>query len=457
VGKNKTHFVCQECGTIAPKWLGRCPGCGAWNSMVEELIKVQGPSRNKNNPHGSPGTLAKPITEIEMQGEERSPTGCNELDRVLGGGLVPGSTVLVGGDPGIGKSTLLLSAGAKLARCGQKVLYVSGEESEKQIRLRAERIDACSDSLYLASEVDLDSVLSLIEEFGAGTVVVDSIQTVSYAELSSAPGSVSQVRESAARLVRAAKETPCALLMVGHVTKEGGLAGPRVLEHMVDAVLYFEGERGHPYRILRAVKNRYGSTNEIGLFEMTGLGLREVDNPSEMFLTQRPESTSGSTVLAAMEGTRPLLVEIQALVIAPSGMGVPRRTCLGMDPNRIALLLAVLEKKAGLAIAASDVFVNVAGGIRLVEPAADLASALSMASSFLDKPLQKGTAVFGEVGLAGEVRAVSRADSRISEAEKLGFKQVILPLGNLNRMEKVTPDLELIGVENLDETLESVF
>jgi len=452
LAKVRSEFVCQECGARAPRWMGRCAGCGTWGSLVEEVVEraaSAGPARRKSE--------ACAISAVPAEGEARVETGIGELDRVLGGGLVAGSAILIGGDPGIGKSTLLLSAGHQLADSGARVLYVSGEESLRQIRLRGERIGASADGLLLLAETGLSAIKAAARELKPDLLVVDSIQTVSCEELASSPGSVSQVREAAAQLVRQAKETDAPLALVGHVTKEGHLAGPRVLEHMVDTVLSFEGERGHPYRVLRAVKNRFGSTNEIGLFEMKGDGLRQVDNPSEMFLTERSEATSGSAVIAAVEGTRPLLVEVQALVSTPSGIGMPRRTAIGIDPNRVALLVAVLEKKAGLQIASSDVFVNVAGGIRLEEPAADLGTTLALASSLLDRPLAAGTVLFGEVGLAGEVRPVGRADARLGEARKLGFERAVLPAGNLARLGDEALGLDCSGVESLNQALEVAF
>ena len=454
MAKVKSEFVCQECGTRAPRWLGRCPGCEAWGSLVEEVIEraSPGPAAARRSK-----AAACAITDVPTEGDARVSTGISELDRVLGGGLVAGSAILIGGDPGIGKSTLLLSAGHHLALSGARVLYVSGEESLSQIKLRGDRIGASAENLLLLAETGLPAIKAAARELKPDLLVVDSIQTVSCEELQSSPGSVSQVREAAAQLVRQAKETGMPVALVGHVTKDGHLAGPRVLEHMVDTVLNFEGERGHPYRVLRAAKNRFGSTNEIGLFEMKGDGLRQVDNPSEMFLTERSEATSGSAVIAAVEGTRPLLVEVQALVCTPSGIGMPRRTAIGIDPSRVALLVAVLEKKAGLQIAANDVFVNVAGGIRLEEPAADLGASLALASSLLDRPLAAGTVIFGEVGLAGEVRPVGRAEARLAEARKLGFERALLPAANLSRIGGGWEGLICSGVENLAQALEAAF
>lgn len=429
--RQKTVFSCSQCGAQSPKWLGKCPDCGAWNSMAEERQSspkaAQGRgmlSAAKNSP--------MPISQVPPQTEVRRSCGISELDRVLGGGLVPGSLVLIGGDPGIGKSTLLLQAMQHLAGQGP-VLYVSGEESAAQTRLRGERLGVDAPNLLVLAENSLEEIIAQVEQHKPQSLVVDSIQTVWTQALESAPGSVSQVRESAGRLMMLAKGSNLPVFLVGHVTKDGSLAGPRVLEHMVDTVLYFEGDRGHPYRILRAVKNRFGSTNEIGVFEMKAGGLAEVANPSELFLAERPLDAPGSVVTASLEGSRTLLVEIQALV-SPSAYGTPRRTTIGVDSNRLALLVAVLEKKAGLHLAGQDIFLNVAGGARLSEPAADLAILLAVASSHLDRPVDPQTVVFGEVGLAGEVRAVTQPEPRLAEAEKLGFKNCLLPAAHLKRL-----------------------
>lgn len=395
-------------------------------------------------------SVPMPINEVPPQAEQRLSCGIVELDRVLGGGLVPGSLVLIGGDPGIGKSTLLLQAMHHLASLGT-VLYVSGEESAAQTRLRGERLGVTDKQLLVLAENCLEEIISQVEKLKPTAVVVDSIQTVWTQSMESAPGSVSQVRESAGKLMLLAKSSGIPVFIVGHVTKDGAIAGPRVLEHMVDTVLYFEGDRGHPYRILRAVKNRFGSTNEIGVFEMKSGGLAEVTNPSELFLSERPLDAPGSVVTASLEGSRTLLVEIQALV-TPSVYGTPRRTTLGVDSNRLALLVAVLEKKAGLHLGGQDIFLNVAGGARLTEPAADLAILLAVASSHLDRPVNPDCVIFGEVGLAGEVRAVTQPEQRIGEAVKLGFKRAILPAGNLRRIEK--SKLELLDVINVSDVLQ---
>ena len=439
--RTKTVFSCSQCGCQTPKWLGKCPDCGAWNSMTEEQQVSAAAARSGRVLPGK--SVALPIGEVPPQAEARLGCGISELDRVLGGGLVPGSLVLIGGDPGIGKSTLLLQAMHHLAAEGP-VLYVSGEESAAQTRLRGERLGVSGRQLLVLAENGLEEIVSQVGRLKPRAVVVDSIQTVWTQALESAPGSVSQVRESAGRLMLLAKGSGIPIFIVGHVTKDGAIAGPRVLEHMVDTVLYFEGDRGHPYRILRAVKNRFGSTNEIGVFEMKSGGLAEVDNPSELFLSERPLDAPGSVVTASLEGSRTLLVEIQALV-TPSAYGTPRRTTIGVDSNRLALLVAVLEKKAGLHLGGQDIFLNVAGGARLSEPAADLAMLLAVASSHLDRPVPAQAVVFGEVGLAGEVRAITQPEPRISEAAKLGFSQCVLPSGNLRRLERGALDLQGVG------------
>lgn len=444
--KQKTIFTCQKCGSQSPKWLGKCPDCSAWNSMAEEVV-------GKPMPGGVSTERSRPIPicDVPAQSETRVETGVGELDRVLGGGIVPGSLVLIGGDPGIGKSTLLLQAMHNLAERAGEVLYVSGEESASQTRLRGERLNASHKRLLILAENSLEAILTHATALKPRAMVVDSIQTVWTSALESAPGSVSQVRESAGKLMVLAKGSGIPVFIVGHVTKDGAIAGPRVLEHMVDTVLYFEGDGSHPFRILRAVKNRFGSTNEIGVFEMKQEGLCCVDNPSELFLSERPLGVSGSVVTASLEGSRPLLVELQALVTQTS-FGVPRRTTIGVDHNRLALLVAVLEKKVGLHLAGQDIFLNAAGGVRLNEPAADLAMIMAVASSHLDKAIAPQTVVLGEVGLAGEVRAVTQPEQRIAEAEKLGFQTCILPAGNLKRLKK--GKIKLQGVATVDEAMQ---
>ncbi|MDF9407511.1 DNA repair protein RadA [Pelotomaculum isophthalicicum JI] len=416
----KSFFQCSVCGHQSTRWLGRCPGCGAWNSLVEELGSRQIAGR-------TPGreVIPSPVTEIPALGEERLPVGIDELDRVLGGGVVPGSLILVGGDPGIGKSTLLLQIAYRFSDRLQ-VLYVSGEESVRQIRIRADRLGALSPNLLLVAETDIDLIERHLNDVNPPVAIIDSIQTMFKNDLGSVPGSVGQVRECTAQLMRLAKATGISVFLVGHVTKEGLLAGPRVLEHMVDTVLYLEGDRHQSFRILRGVKNRFGSTNEIGVFEMRGQGLVEVANPSLLFLNQYPgESVPGTAVVSSLEGSRPLLVEIQALV-SPAGYGVPRRMTAGVDHNRVALIAAVLEKRIGLNLGSNDIYVNAVGGVKLDEPAVDLGIALALTSSFRDVPVESGLAAAGEIGLAGELRPVPGAAKRVNEAFKLGFNRFLL-------------------------------
>ena len=424
-GKNVTVYFCQSCGYESSKWMGQCPGCKEWNTFVEEVVEKKTAGKLKSVAGGNQELKSYKLSEIDMQEKERMKTRFPELDRVLGGGVVPGSMILVGGDPGIGKSTLLLQVCRNLSDT-MSVLYVSGEESLQQIKMRAERIGTFSDNLQLLCETNLERVEQVIERQKPNVVIIDSIQTMYNEEVSSAPGSVSQVRESTGRLMQIAKGMGITVFIVGHVTKEGVVAGPRVLEHMVDTVLYFEGDRHASYRILRGVKNRFGSTNEIGVFEMCEEGLREVANPSEFMLNGKPEGASGSVVACSMEGTRPVLLEVQALV-CHSSFGIPRRTAAGTDLNRVNLLMAVLEKRAGISLSNCDAYVNIAGGIRMSEPAIDLGIVMAIASSYKDKAIDEKTICFGEVGLSGEVRAVNMAQQRVAEARKLGFDTVILP------------------------------
>ena len=421
----KTVYFCQECGYESAKWMGQCPGCKAWNTFVEETVSAKKPASGTT---GRTEKRQEPVIlrDISLSEDERQTTKIGELDRVLGGGIVPGSLVLVGGDPGIGKSTLLLQVCRNLAERQVSVLYISGEESLRQIKLRANRIGEFSDKLQLLCETNLEVIREVIQRKKPEVVVIDSIQTMFHEDVSSAPGSVSQVRESTNILMQIAKGMGVSIFIVGHVTKEGNVAGPRVLEHMVDTVLYFEGDRHASYRILRAVKNRFGSTNEIGVFEMCGTGLEEVKNPSEFLLNGRPEDASGSVVACSMEGTRPILVEIQALV-CQSNFGIPRRTAVGPDFNRVNLLMAVLEKKVGIHLGSSDAYVNIAGGMKMTEPAIDLGICLAVVSSCKDIVIPDNVMVFGEVGLSGEIRAVSMAGQRVQEAKKLGFETVMLP------------------------------
>ena len=453
MAKRKTKFLCQECGYESLKWMGKCPGCHQWNTMVEEVVEQNVSDKRSYSSFGD-SAMRKPVSiqSVKRELEPRIHTEMDELNRVLGGGIVPGSLVLVGGDPGIGKSTLLLQTSYSLARQGEKVLYISGEESVKQTKIRADRLNINEEELFVLAETNMEWIELAINDIDPAFVVVDSIQTVYDPEVVSAPGSVSQVRECTARLMRIAKTKGIATFIVGHVTKEGSIAGPRLLEHMVDAVLYFEGERHHAYRLLRAVKNRFGSTNELGVFEIKVSGLHEVANPSEIFLEERSKGAAGSTVVPSLEGTRTIMVEIQALV-SPTSFGYPRRTANGMDHNRVSLLMAVLEKRVGLLLQNQDAYLNVAGGVRLDEPAIDLAIAVSIASSFRDRPTNPGDVIIGEVGLTGEVRRVSRIDQRIHEAAKLGFTRAIVPKKNIGGG-MIPSGIQVIGVENVKQALE---
>jgi DNA repair protein RadA/Sms len=450
----KSIYCCQTCGYQTPKWMGKCPDCGTWDSIVEERAAV-GSFRDGGRALTNQQTAPVAIDSIELEKESRLLTDIQEFDRVLGGGLVPGTLVLIGGDPGIGKSTLMLQVLYGLANQGHKVLYVSGEESNRQIRLRSQRLDTTSSELMVVSEVEIEPILAMIQSVQPRVLVIDSIQTMYNAELASAPGSVSQVRESTVRLMMMAKKTGIPTLLVGHVTKDGAIAGPKLLEHMVDTVLYFEGDRNHIFRILRAVKNRFGSTNEIGVFEMKDQGLDEVANPSAVFLSERPANAPGSAVAASMEGTRPILVELQALTSGTS-FGTPRRTILGLDPNRVALLAAVMEKQLGMHLMGYDIFMNVAGGVKVIEPAIDMAIVSAIASSFLDKPISDGTVVIGEVGLTGEVRAIGQVDNRVAEAKKMGFNRCLVPDGNLKRIPDID-GIELAGIKTVPEAVEMLF
>ena len=450
MAKSKTMYVCGECGYTTPKWLGKCPDCGKWNTFAEE---VQQPEVEEKKLKRAPGRggMALPIGEIPDEAAARMSSGIGELDRVLGGGVVEGSMVLVGGDPGIGKSTLLTQLSANLSARGDKVLYVSGEESMRQIKLRATRLGADGSGFYVLAENDVSIIEERMLAIQPRAMVIDSIQTMYRTDISSAPGSVSQVRECAAHIMRLAKMNDCAVFLVGHVTKEGAIAGPRVLEHMVDAVLYFEGDRSSQYRLLRAVKNRFGSVNELGVFEMTGEGMHEVTNASETLLSERAHDASGCVVMCAMEGTRPLLTDVQALV-TPTVFGNPRRMSSGIEVGRLFLLLAVLEKRAALTLYNQDVYINIAGGMTLTEPAADLAVCAAVASSSRNMMLGPDWAVMGEVGLAGELRAVPHAERRLSECMRLGFQNVILPKSNLRGI-RVPEGMNAIGAETLFDAL----
>jgi len=453
--KSKTVYVCQACGSQSPRWMGKCPDCGAWNTMVEEQMEK---TRDIGSAKRSGGMEPILLNEIQSKDEDRFVTKIGELDRVLGGGIVAGSVVLIGGDPGIGKSTLVLQMLRQVSELRGKALYVTGEESPAQIKMRAQRLGVKAENLYVLAETSLDEIIRASDALQPQVLVVDSVQTVFTSELPSAPGSVGQVREVSGRLMIHAKRTGIPTFLIGHVTKDGAIAGPRVLEHIVDTVLYFEGDKGHAFRILRAVKNRFGSTNEIGVFEMKESGLAEVANPSEIFLAERPADATGSVVVSSLEGTRPILAELQALV-APSKLTMPRRTCIGVDFNRVSLLLAVLEKRVGMHLMGMDVFVNIVGGLKIDEPAIDLGVIAAVASSFREKAINAQTVVMGEVGLAGEVRAISQAEARLKDAAKLGFTRCVLPALNVEKLEKtaVLKKMELMGVRTVDEAMERLF
>lgn len=452
-----TVFVCQNCGHQARKWLGQCPDCGEWNTMVEERFRASTATQGIIGGFSGRITATSPIsfTDIEPQDEARTASGIEELDRVLGGGIVAGSLVLIGGEPGIGKSTIVIQMADRLSAHGVKVLYVSGEESERQIKMRGERLGIAAENLYILPETNLEAILGECDRLRPDCVIVDSIQTVFSEKIESAPGSVSQVREVAGRIMLFAKQTGTPVFLTGHVTKEGSIAGPKTLEHIVDTVLYFEGDRHHNHRIIRATKNRFGAANEIGVFEMTNAGLITIKNPSEMFLQERPEGASGSVVTVCMEGTRPMLVEVQALVSSTKSAS-GRRMTQGFDYNRASLLIAVLEKRLGMHIAGDDVFINIAGGLEVDEPAADLGVLAAIASSFRNLQIPPETAVFGEVGLTGEVRGVLQAQTRAREAQTLGFKKLVVPESNKKGLEKLL-GVRVIGVRNLDEAIEAIF
>jgi DNA repair protein RadA/Sms len=448
--KKETVFVCQNCGHSTAKWLGKCPECGEWNSLVEEKsIPARRSGFKLRN------ISAVPFTEIESQDDVRIHSGVTEFDRVLGGGIVPGTLVLIGGDPGIGKSTLLLQVADKLSAAGSLVLYISGEESERQIKLRGERLAVEARNIFILPETNLENIINEIERLKPGAIIVDSIQTVFSSVIESAPGSVSQVREVAHQFLLLAKNRGIPIFLIGHITKEGSIAGPKILEHIVDTVLYFEGERHHNHRIVRAVKNRFGAANEVGVFEMTGTGLMPVANPSQMFLQERPHNVAGSIVTACMEGTRPLLVEIQALV-SGTKYGTGRRMTQGLDQNRVALLIAMLEKRSGLQLTGDDVFVNIAGGLEVDEPAVDLGVVTAIVSSFKNLTVDPHTAVFGEIGLTGEVRGAMQASVRAREAQALGFKKIVLPASNVPGLERLL-GVRVVGVKSVDDALNELF
>ena len=448
----KTAFFCQDCGYQSPKWLGKCPACGVWNRFVEEEEPVSVSGKEADLSFNTPPL---PIDEIAAEEGDRIVSGIDEVDRVLGGGVVGGSVILVGGEPGIGKSTLLLQILQHLAARGSKVLYVSGEESAKQIRLRGQRIGALSGNLLVLTEISIEKITQHFREVKPSILVVDSIQTTYSANLSSAPGSVGQVREGAQQFVLLAKKTGVPVFIIGHVTKDGAIAGPKILEHMVDTVLYFEGDSGHPYRIIRAIKNRYGPTNEVGVFEMGDSGLKEVANPSSFFLNERPEGTVGSVVVPSIEGTRPILIEVQGLVGA-NLFGTPRRTAIGVDHNRVSLLTSVMDKVWGKNICGHDIFINVAGGIKVDEPAVDLGVVSAILSSFLDRPIDPHTIVLGEVGLTGEIRRVAQIEERVKEAARMGFNRCILPRGQKDVMPS-SQKIKLFPISNLKQLMEHLF
>lgn len=450
--KQKTVYFCSDCGTESPKWMGKCPGCGAWNTMVEELVTVTPKSAHKS---ASIQSNSKPqyLRDIAITEETRTTTGFKELDRVLGGGIVSGSLILLGGDPGIGKSTLLLQTCGNLG-ADKQVLYVSGEESGRQIKLRADRLGVATENLKIYSETNMTNIISCIYQEKPDILIIDSVQTMFNPEISPAPGSVSQIRDVAATLMRIAKEESIATFVVGHVTKDGAIAGPKILEHIVDCVLYFEGEQHRSYRIIRAIKNRFGSTNEIGVFEMADKGLIEIENPSLALLSGRPEGASGSCILCTMEGTRPVLAEIQALA-APTSFGNPRRMTAGVELSRTLMLLAVMEKRLNLKISAYDVYVNVVGGLKMVEPSVDMGIILAIASSLKNKAVDSSLVAIGEVGLAGEIRACSLLETRVAEAEKLGFKRCIIPEANAEKLRKFDK-IQLMPFSNIKDVLKEI-
>jgi DNA repair protein radA len=456
MAKVKSKYVCQNCGYENPKWLGKCPECLQWNTFVEE-IEEKMTSRQESLAKQASRSTSRPVSinSIAPKREERFSTSIPELDRVLGGGVIPGSLVLVGGDPGIGKSTLLLQVSNNVAETGKKVLYISGEESENQIKMRAKRLKISSDNLYIYTENNLAAIELQIAEVEPDMVIVDSIQTMISPEINSAPGTISQIKEGTSKFMKISKSKSISTFIVGHVTKEGALAGPKLLEHMVDTVLYFEGERYNTYRLLRAVKNRFGSTNELGVFEMKSDGLVELENPSKVLIAEKPNDVSGSVIVSTVEGTRSMLLELQALV-APTNFGYPRRTTTGVDNNRVALILAVLEKVIGMQVQSQDVFVNIIGGLRINEPSMDLGIALAIASSFRNIPVDASVVVTGEIGLTGELRTVSFIEKRIMECEKLGFKKMVIPKGNYLEEFKKDYRIELVPVYNLRQAIREV-
>lgn len=455
MAKTTTIFVCQECGHHIPKWMGKCPECMAWNSFSEEASRPPPASRNaKRSPDSS---VLTPITEVQSIVDNRLTTGIEEFDRVLGGGMVEGSLILIGGEPGIGKSTLVLQSMGHLARLGKKVLYVSGEESGSQIKLRAERLNALSENLLVCAEICVEDILRWVDKVKPEVLVLDSVQTFYTADLQSAPGSIGQVREVAFKIFQAIKQRGLPTLLIGHINKDGAIAGPKSLEHIVDTVVYFEGDQGHAYRALRTTKNRFGPTPEIGVFQMLPEGLVPVENPSEWFLSERPEDSPGSVIAATLEGSRTLLVEVQALVCTSSSIGMPRRMSTGFDHNRMSLLIAIIEKRMEFHLQGEDIFVNLAGGIKITEPALDLAVVAAIAGSFRDKVIDPQTVLIGEVGLTGEVRSVMQLDARILEARRLGFKRCVIPYAAKKAKNMPNEGIELLFVKNLAEVFEYLF
>ena len=453
VAKVKTKYVCQSCGYSTPRWIGRCPDCDEWNTLIEEIIDKDKRTSSRSTSLLKQSANLKSISDINQTDSIRFKTGITEFDRVLGGGVVTGSVILIGGDPGIGKSTLMLQIANNLET--KKILYVSGEESGIQIKLRCERLNYTLKNFYVLSETNLEIVDAVVEKEKPDLIVIDSVQTIYHPELDSAPGTITQLRESTARLIKISKSQNIPIFIVGHITKDGIIAGPKVLEHMVDVVLQFEGEKTHFYRILRGIKNRFGSTNEIGIFEMTDKGLKEVLNPSEVFLSQRNYGASGCVISASLEGTRPILIEVQALVTS-TNYGIPQRTSMGFDYKKLNIIIAVLEKKLGLFLNKSDIFLNIAGGVKIDEPAIDLAVGISIYSSFKDIPIDSETVMLGEIGLSGEIRTISYIDKRIAEATKLGFKKIIIPKGNLKNVNQKKFKAEIVGVEKINNAIDAL-
>ena len=454
MAKTRTIFICQECGHQVSKWLGKCPECNSWNSFSEERQLQPSSSKSRNNFESSAPLT---ITEVQPIQENRLMTGIAEFDRVLGGGMVKGSLILIGGEPGIGKSTLTLQSMGHLSKQGKKVLYVSGEESGSQIKLRAERLDAISENLLICSEICVEGIIQWIEKIRPEVLVLDSVQTFYTEDLQSAPGSIGQVREVAFKIFQEIKRRNLPTLLIGHINKDGAIAGPKSLEHIVDTVVYFEGEQGHAYRALRAIKNRFGPTPEIGVFKMAPTGLIPVENPSEWFLAERPEDSSGSAIVATLEGSRTLLVEVQALVTTSSSIGMPRRMATGFDHNRMSLLIAIMEKRLGMNLQGEDIFVNLAGGIKITEPALDLGVAAAIASSFQDRPIDAELVLLGEIGLTGEVRTVMQLEARLIEARRLGFKRCIVPHSAKKAKTLLTDGIEISFAKNLTEVFEQIF